>query len=134
MKYTQTSPCSNCPFLKEGGIRLHRERAYEIANYMLSTQGKEFACHKTTVDSDDDNGKAVTSESLHCAGALIFAEKNGNATQMMRICERIGMYDRHNLKNQDRVFNNLDQMLDAQLDAPPKRKRRRSKILKVSST
>lgn len=130
MKYTQTSPCGNCPFLKEGGIRLHPERAREIADNMLSTEGATFACHKTAIDSDDENGRTEGPDSLHCAGALIFAEKNGNATQMMRICERLGMYDASKLKNQHLVFDDLDQMLDAQLDVPPKKRRRKGGVAK----
>ena len=29
----------------------------------------------------------------HCAGALVFAEKRGTSSQMMRIAERLRMYD-----------------------------------------
>jgi hypothetical protein len=36
-------------------------------------------------------------KSPHCAGALIFLEKLDSPHQMMRICERIGYYDRTKL-------------------------------------
>lgn len=52
---------------------------------MLSPDGGSFPCHKTVNHSDEGED---TSRSKHCAGALIFAEKNGNATQIMRIMEQ----------------------------------------------
>lgn len=113
MKYDLYIPCGNCPFRREGFIPLRPDRVEEIAEGMLSTQGSEFACHKTT-DHDEDGETCTTKDSLHCAGALIFAEKSGNATQMMRICERIGMYDaRKFVPNYDLVFDDLDEMMTA---------------------
>lgn len=113
MKYEMTGPCVNCPFRREGFIPLMAERVEEIAEGMLSTQGHTFACHKTT-GHDDDGDRIITETSQHCGGALIFAEKNGNATQMMRICERLNMYDARKLvPNYDLVFDDLDEMLDA---------------------
>jgi hypothetical protein len=38
-----------------------------------------------------------TEKSVHCAGMLIFLEKRNQPTQMMRICERLGLYDRTKL-------------------------------------
>ena len=114
MKYEMTGPCVNCPFRREGFIPLMAERVEEIAEGMLCTQGHTFACHKTTGYDDDGEDRVITEKSQHCGGALIFAEKNGNATQMMRICERLGMYDAHKLApNYDLVFDDLDEMLEA---------------------
>lgn len=113
MKYDMTSPCVNCPFRRDGFIPLRQERVEEIAEGMLSTQGHEFACHKTC-GHDEDGDTTVEGDSQHCGGALIFAEKNGNATQMMRICERIGLYNASKLEpNYDLVFDDLDEMLEA---------------------
>lgn len=116
MKFEVTRPCSNCPFLKEGGIRLSRARAKEIGGMMLSRDGGTFPCHKTTVDTEDGEDRMVGSESLHCAGALIFAEKQGFANQMMRIAERLGIYDASKLDKASfgGVFDSLKQMVRAQ--------------------
>jgi hypothetical protein len=119
MKYTKTVPCKNCPFMRKGGIRLKPERAEEIGNMFSTGQGGEFPCHKTTVSIETEDGcdRAATKDSLHCAGALIFAEKQGTPSQMMRICERIGMYDAAKLMKNKKVvalvFDDLDEMLEA---------------------
>lgn len=124
MKYDMTAPCVNCPFRREGFIPLRPERVEEIANGMLCTQGISFACHKTT-GHDSDGDTTIDADSQHCGGALIFAEKNGNATQMMRIVERLGMYDASKLApNYDLVFDDLDQMLEAHESHPAMRRTR----------
>lgn len=52
-------PCDNCPFRKEGGIRLHPGRAREIARGQIDNPGMTFPCHKTVdyeaEDANDDN-------------------------------------------------------------------------------
>jgi hypothetical protein len=88
MNYDLKSPCSNCPFLKrDGAVRLSKARAREIAGMMLSPGGGDFVCHKTSKTTSNAEKQS------HCAGALSFALKNGNMTQMMRISERLGMFD-----------------------------------------
>lgn len=115
MHFDLLRPCSSCPFLKEGGVRLTQARVEEIAGGMLSTQGHTFACHKTTTSSADGMEMLETKDSRHCAGALIFAELNANATQMMRIAERLGMYDAEKVMADkdavESVFSDLDEML-----------------------
>lgn len=118
MNFDMKKPCSNCPFLKSGGIRLHQKRVREIAAALLDSQGRTFTCHRTTVDSDDDErGMVDGPNATHCAGALIFAEKNGNQTQMMRIAERMRWYDPGALMEQKEivgsVFGSLKEMLKA---------------------
>lgn len=94
MDYDMKKPCDNCPFRRGTPMRLTKGRVKEIAGMMLSTTGGEFPCHKTTVPaSDDDCERTDTKHSKHCAGALIFAEVHKTSTQMMRICERLRMYD-----------------------------------------
>jgi hypothetical protein len=68
------------------------------------------------VADDDDDDMVEPPKSKHCAGALIFAEKHGRATQMMRICERLKMYDATKLEGHDTVFASLPEMLHAQKD------------------
>lgn len=88
MNYDLKKPCADCPFLKsDKAVRLSKARAKEIAGMMLSPNGGDFTCHKTSPTTSS----AVNAS--HCAGALAFALKNGNMTQMMRISQRLRMFD-----------------------------------------
>jgi hypothetical protein len=80
MKMDLTRACSNCPFRREGGIRLTAGRVREIVGTMLNRQGGMFACHKTVKYDDDDETEINIDEQQHCAGALIFADKNNTHT------------------------------------------------------
>jgi hypothetical protein len=92
-------------------MRLHRSRALEIGRMMLNFNGGVFPCHET-IDYDEDEEDHIRNAGQHCAGALIFAEKNGNATQMMRIAERLRLYDHTKLKkNHHLVFDSLKEMV-----------------------
>jgi hypothetical protein len=130
MHFDLKKPCDNCPFLKKGGIRLTQGRIQQIAGYMLDSQGATFPCHKTTIDTDED-GRAATPKSKHCAGALIFAEKNDNANQMMRIAERLGIYKPQELMADqaivDLVFDDVDDMLAVNEEAEGGQRRGRGK-------
>lgn len=118
MLWEMTSPCDDCPFLIKGGIRLRKARVREIARGALDSQGATFSCHKT-VNYGGENGEALPEtrdeQEQHCAGALIFAEKNGVANQMTRIMERLGLYDARKLKNRELVFGKLGDMLKVSL-------------------
>ena len=107
-------PCAKCPFLRRGPMRLREHRIIEIAemfNGDTGTQGGTFPCHETVDYSHDDGGRE-TKDSKHCAGALIFAEKHEAPTQMMRISERLGMYDRTKLEGEETVWDDLDEWLE----------------------
>lgn len=124
MKFELRSPCADCPFLREGGIRLRRARIDEICGYVLGRQGGAFPCHKTTISDEGPDGECVRvgiPSSQHCAGALIFAEKHGTATQLTRIMERLGAYDASKLVGHERVFDSVEEMLVMAVDG---RKRR----------
>ncbi len=118
MNYDLKKPCSNCPFLKaDGAVRLGESRIEEIAGAMLSSQGSTFACHKTVQyddDADDPDTEINRDKQQHCAGALIFAEKNNTTTQAMRWMERIGVYDHKALDKESfpLVFDTLEDMLE----------------------
>lgn len=81
-----TKPCSQCPFLEGSG--------FSKASLRRHASG-QFGCHKACdlVDGVFEAG----SETPHCAGALIALERMGQPHQMMRIAERLGMYDRSKL-------------------------------------
>lgn len=81
-----TDPCDACPFLDNEQMR----RRFTVKRLREFASG-EFPCHQT---ANGDSGEfKATEKSIHCAGALIFNEKRNQPHQMMRICERIGMYD-----------------------------------------
>jgi hypothetical protein len=104
------APCENCPFLRDSGERLLPERVREIAGNMLRLDGGAFFCHKT-VDYTDDYG-AITIDSQHCVGALLFALKHGRDTAVMRSARRLG-WDPAALRGHERVFESVEEMLQA---------------------
>jgi hypothetical protein len=107
-----TRPCPKCPFLRDGPMKLRPARAAEIGsmfNGTCGTQGGTFPCHATLDYDTDEDGPQETAKTQHCAGALIFAEKHETPAQMMRICERLGMYDMRKLEGHDDVWDSLDE-------------------------
>lgn len=86
----------------------------EIENALVRSG---FPCHKTTVHTEDEDGCGDLVEdenSKHCAGALILLEKLEQPSQMMRICERLSLYDRRKLDMDADVFDDFDEMRMAQ--------------------
>lgn len=101
MKYTMTTPCDLCPF------RNDEKRLYVHPSRLLEMAAGEFCCHKTGEHYEDDEVSEIrpTKNSQHCAGALIFCEHTNQPHQMMRIAERLGMYDRRKLDMTAPVFS-----------------------------
>lgn len=98
MNWNKTAPCDNCPFRSDKPFHLSKGRVREIqAGCVRGT----FPCHKTTEAGGCEDPKAET----HCAGALILMEKLEQPSQMMRIAERLGMYDRTKLKMEFPVYD-----------------------------
>lgn len=97
MKYTMTTPCDQCPFLKSVARSAKRPGGFTLQRLEEFAAG-DFACHRSC-DVDDETSEYVArdSDTPHCAGALIFNEKRGRAHQMMRIAERLGAYDARKL-------------------------------------
>lgn len=114
MPYDLIRPCKHCPFRTdclEGW--LGEERAEEIA---ASLKRAEFPCHETTVSSEDGWERISVKTSQHCAGALIVLEKMEQPSQMMRIAERLRIYNRHRLDMTAPVFEDLDQFIEHHSD------------------
>lgn len=109
MEYTMTTPCPQCPFRSDIRPYLHPARVREIERAL---ERSDFPCHKTLAH-DDDGATRSTSDSIHCAGALILLEKLDRPSQMMRICERLGFYDRTKLDMDAPVFGSFDEMYRA---------------------
>lgn len=94
MRYTMTEPCDACPFLIGSG--------FTFQSLVEHARG-EFACHKACELDEDGDYVERSDKTPHCAGALIFLEKQERPHQMMRICERLGLYDRTTLNMQANV-------------------------------
>lgn len=109
MNFNLKRPCKECPFRSDIRPYLRKSRVREILDALFK-QDQTFACHKT-LDFDEEGESLITSKSQHCAGALILMEKNGRANQMMRIAERLGLYDRKKLDMSAPVFSTPSAML-----------------------
>ncbi len=119
MKFDLTTPCGNCPFKREGHIPLRPDRAEEIADGQLRSNGPTFTCHKTATAGRSGmqvNGK----NAAHCAGALIFQLKNDNMTQVVRVAHRLKLFDPERLMSNEAavasVFDDESEMIEAYTD------------------
>lgn len=124
--YGLTKPCDNCPFRNDIPAFLTKGRVREIERAL---DRGEFECHKTTFSTggefDEDGHYNRSGKEAHCAGALILLEKLERPSQMMRISERLGMYDRTKLDMDAPVFDTFKEMIAAQEADRPRRKRAR---------
>jgi len=108
-RYKKREPCENCPFRTDVTPYLRRDRAEEISDALR--EGGEFSCHKTVDydgDGEDDEGNITgreTKQEQFCAGALIMLEKSSGPNQMMRVAQRLGMYDPSKLNMEAPVFD-----------------------------
>jgi hypothetical protein len=115
MNFDQTSPCADCPFRRgKHAIRLHPGRVEEIAGNMLDVNGGTFSCHKETHGRTTARGYRASVNDVHCAGALIFAERNDNQTRSMQIAKRLGLYDPSQFRSVHQrrlIFATIEEML-----------------------
>lgn len=112
MNFNLTKPCANCPFRSDKLFYLRIDRASEILTAITRHQ-QTFACHKTTKLAETERGSDMveTPKSEHCAGALIMLEKLEQPNQLMRVAERLGVYDRSKLDMAAPVFDTPGEML-----------------------
>ena len=99
-------PCHNCPFKKDGAINLADGRLENIISTLVTDDMSTFQCHQTVHNAktggefdDDGNYQASGKESM-CAGAMIYLEKLGRPTVMMRLGRLRGVYHPDQLKQQ----------------------------------
>lgn len=91
MKFDLKQPCKDCPFIKGSSTNISLAKG-RIEGIVADLRADcSFTCHKTL--------DLPTMEQQHCAGALIFLEREERPNQMMRIAERLNMYDRTKLKS-----------------------------------
>ena len=109
MKHDLTRPCDNCPFRSDIRPYLRQARVRQILSDLFDRQAS-FACHKTTIDDGEE--RAIAPDSQQCAGAMILMEPDAS-TQMMRISERLGVYDRDKLDMNSPVYKSREEMIRA---------------------
>lgn len=85
MKFDLKTPCPDCPFVKGSSTNrtLDPERIQGIVHDIK--HDATFTCHKTL--------EQPVEVQQHCAGALIFLENGEHPNNMLRIAERLGLYD-----------------------------------------
>jgi len=93
MRYTLVTPCAECPFLEK------MARGFDLLRLEEFAAGA-FHCHQTGKEDEETGDYLATHGSLACAGALIYLEKRGRSNQLMRVAERLGLYDRSKLNMQ----------------------------------
>lgn len=97
--------CADCPFRSDVPFHgLSADRIEEIAGSLRD--GEVFHCHKTLdYDRADETGQGegtpVVESSQMCAGALATMEKGGEVSQVVRVAERLGLYDPEEFDWQD---------------------------------
>lgn len=91
MKWRTEKMCSDCPFASSGpGLHLRRSLGCGRWQGILQSLRADghFKCHKTT--EFDDEGEAIPSIGLVCAGSLDWQAKHlGYHGQLARIMERL---------------------------------------------
>ena len=111
-------PCAHCPFRTDIPAYLTPQRVTEIERSVLREQ-QDFPCHKTIgygQGAPDVDGEETddTTKARRCAGMAILCEKLDRPTQMMRIEERLGYYDRTKMEMDAPVFDSFAAMRNAQ--------------------
>lgn len=116
MNYNATRPCDNCPFRTDIEPYLTKARAREI---VAALDRGTFSCHKTTGVCGQKPAKET-----HCTSALIMLEHINRPSQMMRIAERLGMYDRTKLDMEAPVYRSPREWIAVQPSGRGARRRR----------
>ena len=107
--FSLKSPCGQCPFRTDRPFHLRTSRVVEICDSLM--MGQSFPCHKTT-EFDDDGACIPHDGERHCAGATIMLESMNKPNQIMRVAERIGLYDRRKMKLNAPVFTSARAMIN----------------------
>lgn len=90
--YKMKAPCANCPFLKEGAIKLRPGRAEGILDGLMKDDHKPFMCHKTLDGTEsEDGGYDAAGTELMCAGAATVLWKRRMPSVGMRLALVLGI-------------------------------------------
>jgi len=116
--YTLTTPCKKCPFRNDIDPYIRPGRVLELEQALAG--GGTFTCHKTTVESEEDEDGWTEMidgpNARFCAGAMILVERDYGGNQMLRIAERLGMYDAEKLNMDAPVYDSFGEMYEVHLD------------------
>jgi hypothetical protein len=87
MNFKLKKPCENCPFLKEGAIKLSPGRLDDIIETLKNDQN-HFQCHKTVHSKrggdwiEDEDGELhyqPSGNESQCVGSMVYLLKQGRA-------------------------------------------------------
>ncbi|MDI2144891.1 hypothetical protein KBJ94_22830 [Pseudomonas sp. ITA] len=79
-------PCSNCPFLKLGAIKLAPGRLDEIIAGLIEDDHSTFQCHKTVHSArggewDDEGNYTPSGHESMCAGTAAYRQRPGKESR-----------------------------------------------------
>lgn len=107
-------PCADCPFIKDGIMNLSLSEGRMRGIVEDLHRDKTFTCHKTIdysaqfVEDEEGESHFTPAESnQHCAGALLYMERDGYRNQVMQIGMRLGAYKPKELKGMDKIIDKL---------------------------
>lgn len=112
--------CADCPFRADKDFHgLRAERVADIADSLRD--GGTFHCHSTLdysrsdeTEVDGEPPSPIVAKSQFCAGALATMERGGEVNQIVRIAERLGIYDQAEFDWEHQpVFEGLDSWEEA---------------------
>lgn len=113
--YRQTKPCSDCPFLKKGGVRHGPRAVTTYASYFTLEPPATFPCHQTRrPGQNNDAWEPWTEGQTICAGGLIFAEKTGLKNSLLRFAQRMGWYYPSGLRETETVCGSYEELVALQ--------------------
>jgi hypothetical protein len=117
--FRQTKPCSDCPFLKDGGVRHPLDQMCAYASYFLFYPGATFPCHQSVPKDDDRQGwSAWKSGQTLCAGGIIFAEKHGLRNAIVIYGAAQGWLKTDELmRSAATVFDSIEDMIRTTIEA-----------------
>lgn len=109
------APCLDCPFRSDIRPYLRRARAEQIVRDL---ERMTFACHETVhcPQPRDKRSRFSDRNQHHCAGALILMHKADRQGDLQQIAERMGLYDRSELRMDAPVYHTFEEMIAAQND------------------
>lgn len=101
-----TKPCETCPFRVHGDKPIRHLHPDAVRDYW---NAQNFFCHSLYDYDNHSEDKRVS-----CAGFLKAHETEGTPSQMMRIGQRLRLYDPTKLDTTVEVFTNVEDMVAAQ--------------------
>lgn len=105
-------PCKDCPFRRDVPGYLRPGRMEEI---LASLDRGTFPCHKTT----GADGRPEFAEHSVCAGSLVFLQKSGTDSFIVRLAQGLKLYDPSGMDLESPVFDNAGDLCRHHSDSHP---------------